>query len=485
MKKNIWITILFCLAAMNLFAQTPGIMKDERDGKVYKTITIGNQTWMAENLSYNLTSGDFDYQNDEATITKYGRLYEWETANNACPFGWYLPSKEDWFDLVNCMGGVDSAGVKLKSKESWLPYNGDYFANNLSGFSAIPGGYYEDGHLTNVNKSANFWTNKKQESMEMNYYNIKVSNNLQQRGSYLSVRCIKDSIDFDNMTYSDTTAKIWNFGQWMVGKKEFINAEWNGSVRNGFAHGKGIAKTPNFTYDGTLINGIASGIGTYNEYRNGILAISALGNFTEGKMDGKFWMTYSTPQTAYNFKNIKYVLMTFENGVGNGMGIFYDESKNPLAKAYLNKGKASNWVYYKDNPNVNVKGDFEEFMKGVEMLYGAATALAQIAYDNGLLSVDEYGNSHYNSSEVTSDSNNQIKECIKEVKDNIKDDGINENWGFNVDDCPCRIKKFGNDMFLLNTKNEWIIDVSNRIDDFPRFDTLEKAITAYCEYYYK
>ena len=129
-------------------------MTDERDGQTYKTVKIGDQTWMAENLNYEI-AGSFCYGDDTSNCTKYGRLYYWSSALNACPNGWHLPSQMEWNSLMNEVGGSSSAGKFLKSKNGWLD-NG----NGLDGysFSALPAGEVHNGSYSSKEQCAFFWS---------------------------------------------------------------------------------------------------------------------------------------------------------------------------------------------------------------------------------------------------------------------------------------------------------------------------------------
>jgi uncharacterized protein (TIGR02145 family) len=125
---------------------------DARDGKTYRTVRIGTQTWMAENLNYQ-TGNSWCYKNDPSNCSKYGRLYDWNTAKKACPAGWHLPSNQEWTTLVNYAGGASTAGTKLKSKSpNW---NGE----DAYGFSALPGGRrITDGSFYDLGSWGDWWS---------------------------------------------------------------------------------------------------------------------------------------------------------------------------------------------------------------------------------------------------------------------------------------------------------------------------------------
>jgi len=138
-----------------------GSFKDRRDNKTYKTVKIGEQTWMAENLNYN-ANGSKCYENKPANCKKYGKLYNWKTALKACPSGWHLPDTTDWNVLTTTIGGKEMGGKFLKATsgwdwDTWNGVSGD--GTDDYGFSALPGGYcLWSGDFCNVGLSGVWWT---------------------------------------------------------------------------------------------------------------------------------------------------------------------------------------------------------------------------------------------------------------------------------------------------------------------------------------
>jgi uncharacterized protein (TIGR02145 family) len=170
-----------------------GTFTDPRDGKTYKTITIGNQIWMAENLNYN-ASGSKCYDNNSANAQKYGRLYDWETAKRACPPGWHLPSDAEWTTLTDFVGGSSTAGTKLKSANGW---NSDGNGTDEYGFSALPGGGKSNGGFYSVGDSGNWWSATESTAAyawyrSMNYNRADVYRNHSGKYFLLSVRCVQN-----------------------------------------------------------------------------------------------------------------------------------------------------------------------------------------------------------------------------------------------------------------------------------------------------
>lgn len=205
---------------------TYGTMTDQ-DGNTYKTITIGTQTWMAENLKTtkyrngdpipnitddtewaNLASGAYcDYGNSPGYSATYGRLYNRYAVNdsrNIAPTGWHIPSDAEWTILTSFLGGEEVAGGKLKEKgifpgttqfiAHW--YGPNAGATNESGFTALPGGYrHSFGYYHLIGARGYWWS-----STEYSNTNACVHMGAQgsdvypfnSKGNGFSVRCLKD-----------------------------------------------------------------------------------------------------------------------------------------------------------------------------------------------------------------------------------------------------------------------------------------------------
>jgi len=193
-------------AAEKVIEVVKGSFTDTRDNKTYKTVKIGEQVWMAENLNYE-TESSMCYDKDPANCQKYGRLYDWGTALSVCPSGWHLPSKDEWQTLVDL---DKKAGKYLKAKSGW-ENNGNGTDNY--GFSALPGGQCgfncetdyggcTIGNFSSVGHYGNWWTATECEDCgdsEGAYTQsisdesvINSNNSSYSSGHLLSVRCIKD-----------------------------------------------------------------------------------------------------------------------------------------------------------------------------------------------------------------------------------------------------------------------------------------------------
>ena len=198
-----------------------GILTDARDGQTYKTVTIGTQTWMAENLNFE-TENSFCYNDSAEYCPKFGRLYLWSTAMDSvgtwstngkgcgyekycsptypvrgvCPEGWHLPTVAEFETLIDAVGGISIASKVLKSQASW---NGNGNGKDAFAFSAIPAGYrYSNGNFFDEGSRAYIWSSVENGSYGAYYMGLHYVYDDYACPSSLtkyfgfSVRCVKD-----------------------------------------------------------------------------------------------------------------------------------------------------------------------------------------------------------------------------------------------------------------------------------------------------
>jgi uncharacterized protein (TIGR02145 family) len=194
------------------------------DENSYKTVYIGKQQWMAENLKVskysdgttipnitdntlwqNNTTGAWSYYNNEVdNNAKYGKLYNWfavsRTTNgnkNVCPTGWHLPSDDEWTVLLDFIEG-DGGKLKKEGVTEWLSPN--RFATNTSGFSALPAGFRDEaGNYEQISTNGKWWSSNQNVPFTSNawYRDLNNGNGALFRSFYdksagLSVRCVED-----------------------------------------------------------------------------------------------------------------------------------------------------------------------------------------------------------------------------------------------------------------------------------------------------
>jgi uncharacterized protein (TIGR02145 family) len=209
-----------------------GELKDERDGKTYKTVKFGNQWWMAENLNYadsaktpSLKGKSWCYGDEPDNCAKYGRLYTWAAAidsvalatdnenpqdcgymrssknilpdvvHGICPDGWHLPDYRDFSNMLVHVGGYSIAGTVLKSQSGW---NEGGNGTDTFGFNVLPAGIgYGNGSFDGLGDGTDFWSATESDleqafSLYASYEN-EYSGVMDYGKNYaFSIRCVKD-----------------------------------------------------------------------------------------------------------------------------------------------------------------------------------------------------------------------------------------------------------------------------------------------------
>ena len=179
-------------------AKTYGEITDDRDGQKYKTIKIGDQTWMAENLNFE-TTGGYCYGDDPKNCNVYGRLYTWDAAMSACPDGWYLPTSAEMYTLFTTVSDWTTASKDLRSLTGW---NSGGNGTDAFGFSVLPAGRWMGDAYSDMGDFALIWSSTEYESndaMVMYLYHDDRAFRINYSKNYrFSVRCIKGS-EYDSL----------------------------------------------------------------------------------------------------------------------------------------------------------------------------------------------------------------------------------------------------------------------------------------------
>ena len=285
---------------------TFGNLTDSRDGKAYKTVTIGNQTWMAENLAYlpsvvgPATGSTTDphyyvYGYDGTNVAEakattnyqtYGVLYNWPAAMNGasssnsnpsgvqgiCPEGWHLPSEAEWDILTDYLGGTPVAGGKMKEAGTSHWESPNTGATNESGFTALPGGNREDsGAFNDIGSLGYLWTSTLNPSsthiawFHILYYESRIiSGGGLFKGNGYSVRCLRDNAE--QTTPTVTTGEITNITPTTADCSGNVTSEGGSSVTTRgvcWSTSENPTTSDSKTTDGT-------GVGTYTSNITGL-----------------------------------------------------------------------------------------------------------------------------------------------------------------------------------------------------------------------
>jgi uncharacterized protein (TIGR02145 family) len=177
-----------------------GSFVDPRDGIEYKTVTLCNQTWMAENLRYNAAGSQSNPNNPSI---EYGRLYDYNTAMTACPSGWHLPTNNEWFNLESVLGLINwgyggwrgTHGVAMKSETGWIASGN---GTNSSRLNMLPAGSFYNGIFNSLGSDTYFWSssssinNAEARCLVLSYSESGASHYDTNKNAVISCRCLKD-----------------------------------------------------------------------------------------------------------------------------------------------------------------------------------------------------------------------------------------------------------------------------------------------------
>ena len=185
------------VSSSSVAAWTCGDSTITRDDREYATVLINEQCWLKENLQYEPSSGStLCYGGVAANCEIYGRLYDYEAADLACPTGWRLPTKTELEDLADYSGAdMYDAGAHFKAKSGWIGENGD----DLLEFTALPGGKCDEEQTCSKIGTSGYWWTSTEKVKNTSHYALYLNGdgssftaaNIMDNDQYISVRCVK------------------------------------------------------------------------------------------------------------------------------------------------------------------------------------------------------------------------------------------------------------------------------------------------------
>jgi len=322
-------------------------LTDNRDGKKYKTVIIGTQTWMAENLNYEAKESKC-YDDKPENCSKYGRLYNWyESDDGFCPYGWHLPNDAEWGKLTGFIG--NDAGNKLKATNGW---SGNGNGTDNYGFSALPGGWCNsNGNFFKVDSNGSWWSDTEYKSdnassRNMLYNGSLVGTHSSDKSNLYSVRCVQD--------------KVKPVGDYKGGKE---HGEWkffyeNGNLRmivnfkDGKTHGewKYFHENGNLRSVGNYIDDKQQGEWKYfHENKN----LETVENYKDDKLQGE-WKSF------YENGNLERVGNYIDDKLHGEWKFFYENGNLKAVGNLIDDKRHGEWKFFYKNGNLDAVQNFKD-----------------------------------------------------------------------------------------------------------------------------
>jgi len=221
MKRRLLFLLILLMAVPSMAYLRMRDFRDPRDKEVYRTVQIGEQRWMAENLRFKL-KGSYCYENKDYNCDRYGRLYTWASSmrlveffntrrvgdrnkgvHDLCPNGWHLPTNRDFMKMrsfVARKGKSGQAGTSLKTSEGWNRENRIPFGDDEFGFHALAAGERDyEGIYMGLGEGAQFWTSTEYDAYGASLWQLRYDtgdfdHSMEGKDLGASIRCVEDKL---------------------------------------------------------------------------------------------------------------------------------------------------------------------------------------------------------------------------------------------------------------------------------------------------